>query len=180
MIEEITFTLIFQFLQTVSICVGVFYYIITIRTNQQNQRLTLDAQQQSLETRQAQLFMQLHNRMLDELKSIDQERLMLNKLSGFDEYLEKYENDKEFRDSFNTISNFYEGIGVMVKEGYLTIRLIALMWSNMTIRYWKNVLEPSLEGIREYYGSNRVWSEAEYLCRELIKYHEEHPELAAY
>jgi hypothetical protein len=32
MVEQVTFQTIFQFLQTVGILVGVFYYIMTIRT----------------------------------------------------------------------------------------------------------------------------------------------------
>jgi hypothetical protein len=56
MVEQITFQTIFQFLQTVGILVGVFYYIMTLRNSQRTQ-------QQQLETRQAQLFMQIfiHN-----------------------------------------------------------------------------------------------------------------------
>ena len=43
MVEQITFQTLFQFLQTVGILVGVFYYIMTIRANQRNQELTLKA-----------------------------------------------------------------------------------------------------------------------------------------
>ena len=67
MVEQVTFQILFQFLQTVGILVGVFYYIMTIRTNQRNQEISLKnqqltlqsqeltrkAQEQALETRQA-------------------------------------------------------------------------------------------------------------------------------
>ena len=56
MVEQVTFQTLFQFLQTVGILVGVYYYISTIRTNQRNQELTRKAQEQALETRQAQLL----------------------------------------------------------------------------------------------------------------------------
>ncbi len=36
MVEPVTFQILFQFLQTVGVLVGVFYYIMTIRTNQRN------------------------------------------------------------------------------------------------------------------------------------------------
>ena len=55
MAEQITFQIIFQFLQTVGILIGVFYYIMTIRTNQRNQKM-------QLETRQTQLFIQYNNK----------------------------------------------------------------------------------------------------------------------
>jgi hypothetical protein len=61
MVEQVTFQTLFQFLQTVGILVGVFYYIMTIKANQRNQELTLKAQEQALETRQTQIFMQIYN-----------------------------------------------------------------------------------------------------------------------
>jgi hypothetical protein len=58
MVEQMAFQTVFQFLQTMGILVGVFYYVMTIRANQRNQQL-------QLETRQAQLFMQPYNRWSD-------------------------------------------------------------------------------------------------------------------
>ena len=48
-------------LQTVGILVGIFYYIMTIRTNQRNQDIAIRNQELTLETRQAQLFMNIFN-----------------------------------------------------------------------------------------------------------------------
>jgi len=39
---EFTYQTVFQFLQTVGILVGVFYYVMTIRANQRNQQLQLE------------------------------------------------------------------------------------------------------------------------------------------
>ena len=55
MVEQAAFQTVFQFLQTVGILVGVFYYVMTIRANQRNQRI-------QLETRQAALFTQIYNK----------------------------------------------------------------------------------------------------------------------
>jgi hypothetical protein len=52
MVEQVAFQTVFQFLQTVGILVGVFYYIMTLRNTRKNQQL-------QLETRQAQLFTSL-------------------------------------------------------------------------------------------------------------------------
>ena len=41
---------------------GFSYYVLTVRANQRNQELALKAQQLQLETRQAQLLMQVYNK----------------------------------------------------------------------------------------------------------------------
>jgi len=65
----------------------------------------------------------------------------------------------------------------MVKEGYVSIRLVALMWAGMTRMFYEYILEPIIEEGREYTKYPRLWSETEWLCKELIKYMNEHPEL---
>ena len=57
MVEPVTFQTIFQFLQTVGILVGVYYYITTIRVNQRNQELARNAQEHATETRQLDIYM---------------------------------------------------------------------------------------------------------------------------
>jgi hypothetical protein len=74
------------------------------------------------------------------------------------------------------LSGFYEGLGVVVKQGYLSIQLVALMWAGFTRTFWENIVEPILDEMREALGYPRGWSETEYLCRELMNYMDEHPE----
>ena len=67
-------------------------------------------------------------------------------------------------------------MGVLVKAGLLDIHLIALSFAGATRQLWEK-LEPLLEPMREKFEYPRMWSETEYLCRELMKYMDEHPEL---
>jgi hypothetical protein len=169
MVEQVTFQTLFQFLQTVGILVGVYYYITTIRTNQKNQEL-------QLETRQAQLFMQWYQRFMDSTEGIN--ALEVLKSATFDtveEYLQLKESDEVFQKTMNELSLFYEGLGVIVKEGLLNLRWIATMWSGPTTHYWA-LMEPVLEDLRVHYEYPRFLSETEYICREVMKYIDEHPE----
>ena len=95
-----------------------------------------------------------------------------------DEYLEKYgpETNPEFQYHVGQLINFYEGIGVMVKEGFLSMRLVALSWAGAIRVFWEK-FEPIMGDLCEYYDYPRLWSETIYLCRELMKYMDEHPEL---
>jgi hypothetical protein len=183
MVEQVTFQTLFQFLQTVGILVGVYYYITTIRVNQRNQEisiknqeLALKAQEHATETREAQLFMQLYNRY-QQFDWQKQWSVMDKKISGWQEFKERRENDPVFREEVGKLSSFYEGLGVLLKAGYLSIHPVALMWTGYTRTFWENIVEPILDEMREETGYPRGWSETEYACREVLRYIEGHPEL---
>jgi hypothetical protein len=129
-------------------------------------------------TRQAQLFMQFYNRYQDyfQVAGISKD-IISDRLSGLGEYQERYNSDERFKLAMDSYLPFYEGLGVMVKEGFFSIRLVALMWAGMTRMFYENVIEPTIEDMREYSNYPRLWSEAEWLGKELIMYLEEHPEL---
>jgi len=180
---EITLPIVLQILQTAGILVGIIYYITIMRNQQKTrelslraQELTLKAQEQAQETRQAQLFMQLNDRWRD----MDWQRIMpqiSQKVSGWEEVKERNEKDPEFRYMISEMGGMYEYLGVIVKEGYLSIRLVALMWAGVTRTFWENIVEPIIYEMREDTGYARGWSETEYVCRELLRYLDEHPEL---
>jgi hypothetical protein len=73
--------------------------------------------------------------------------------------------------------SFCEALGVLVKEDYLDIRLVVLMWAGTTRKFYENIVEPTIEAHADFLDYPRLWSEAVYLCKEVIKYMEEHPEL---
>ena len=171
---EITIPIILQILQTAGILVGIIYYITIMKNSQRNQQM-------QLETRQVQLFMQMHQ----QLNSVITERvgdtewidMLSTKISGLDEYLEKRESDPKFKLLMDSSIGFYETLGVLVKEGYLSIRLIVLTWAGATRLFYENILEPIIEELRVHWDYPRVYSETVYVCKELIKYMNEHPEL---
>jgi hypothetical protein len=170
-VEQAAFQTVFQFLQTVGILVGVFYYVMTIRANQRNQQL-------QLETRQAQLFMNIYNKWDEDMSNAFYE-VMSWEWTDYDDFMEKYgmvTNRERYTATFSKLVGFHEGIGVLVKEGYLNIRLIALMVAGVTVRFWEKVEPVVLEG-RVKENAPRWLSETEYLYNELMKYIEDHPEL---
>jgi hypothetical protein len=114
-------------IQTISIIVaaaGVFIAAInSIRSSRRaegQRQLTLETQQQALETRQAQLFMQVYNR--DNTKAfqkIYEATRFLHDLSSPQAIVEKHhpiggkaENLDSFAD-INSMTTFFEGIGVL-------------------------------------------------------------------
>ncbi len=184
------------YMTPISLTIGVFYYIMTIRTNQKNQEISLKnqeltlqsqeltrkAQEQALETRQAQLFMNIYNQSFANQEWLDAyTKVMRTHWESYEEYMQKQdwnsdESDSEFIRAANLVYCFYEGLGVFVKEGLVDIRMIALTMTWMTRTLWEKIA-PIIYESRKRMNYPRMLSEFEYLYDELMKYIEEHPEL---
>jgi hypothetical protein len=67
-------------------------------------------------------------------------------------------------------------MGVLVREGLLPIRMVALLLCGMTRLYWERHV-PIIEEGRRVTGHRRMFSENEYLYNELMGYLKIHPEL---
>ena len=68
---EITYQMVLSTLQTIALIVGIAYYLIIMRNSQRNQKI-------QVETRQAQLFMQIYDHYNDrEFAKLVQEPLHL-------------------------------------------------------------------------------------------------------
>ena len=155
---------VLTYLTLISVPVGVAYHIITI-TNQSR-------------TRQAQLFMQMLDKFEGKTEDYDVIYVLQNsKVDSVDDFLRIWENDDAFQQTVREIAGFCEGLGVLVKENLLDIRFVALMWAGPIRMFW-DMFEPILPSLAERWNYPRLWSETAYLCRELIKYMEKHPELA--
>jgi hypothetical protein len=154
----------------ISVSLAAFYYINTLRNTRKNQQLQLDA-------RQAQLMMQIWNRYDEHIRDgID--AWIAVEYEGFQDFWDNYSFDSnpDFWVKARRAVSWYEHIGVLVKAGLLDIHLIALAWAGNTRMFWEKV-GPLLPGFREVLKYPRAWSETEWLCKELIKYMDEHPEL---
>jgi hypothetical protein len=98
------------------------------------------------------------------------------KWSSFEELWETVfgSENEENMDALFLIGSYYNCVGILVKENLLDIRYVDTMTFWITM-FW-GLLEPYIDEVRAktYHG---LFSEAEYLHKELINYHEEHPEL---
>lgn len=177
---DVSYQIVLSTLQTVGLLVGIFYYIMTIRINQRNQEisiknqeLTLESQRQALETRQAQLFMQLTT-MTRTKEWLELMEHLNFKWSTFDEWSERIDNDVKAQHAWINLSYFYEQLGVLVREGYIDIRLVALYDTVGITAGWEYYREIISVFKKDYRRSGENW---EYVYDELMKYLEEHPEL---
>jgi hypothetical protein len=177
MVEQITFQTIFQFLQTLGILVGVFYYIITIRTNQKNQEL-------QLETRQAQLFMSLYqNHVSKENLSDWIEMVQMWEWDDMDDFNEKYRvpSSLENQSKYLSYTNKLEGWGVLVRRGLIDINLLYDLSYASIILFWEK-FSPRVIETRRRRNAPHFYENIEYLYDEMIRIRAEriHSEIIAH
>jgi hypothetical protein len=162
MVEQITFQTIFQFLQTVGILMGVYYYITTIRTNQRNQQLTL-------ETRQLQLYM----KVLEDYRDQDfmtrwTDVAYHQEFEDYEEWRNKYgpiANPEAYADFFH-VTNWFQGIGYLVKTGVLDLEVVSEYIRPRSVVYLWDKVEPIVKVHRETTNPDALKS-FEYLAKEI-------------
>jgi hypothetical protein len=159
-----------------SVSLAAFYYISTLRNSNKMRELSLKAQEQALETRQAQLFMQIYNKATSK-EGIDSVQLLMEaNWSSHEEWLEKYRNNPVYYNALSFYIGYMEGLGVFIKENLVDIKLIALFFAGVTRMMWEQYRDIITEE-RKRLNYRRYASEWEYTYNELLKYMEEHPEL---
>ncbi len=153
-----------------SISLAAFYYISTLRNAQRTQ-------QQQLETRQAQLLMQIYSRLDTPEKSRAFTDIFTWEFTDFEDYLTKYDPLKKPEEEYKLagLVIYFEGIGTMVKEGFIDIHQVATLIGGAAVRFWSK-FDPIKEEIRKHMNYPRWASETEYLYYELLKYKETHPD----
>jgi hypothetical protein len=152
---------------------GFSYYVLTVRANQRNQELALKAQQLQLETRQAQLLMQVYNKFDTKEKHHAYTQIWNWQWNDFEDFWTRYgvtENLENWQ-ILTSFLAFYEGLGTLVKTSKLPIEEVYLMLGGLTISVWGKFV-PILDKIREQMNYPRFASETEWLYHELMKYQE--------
>ena len=159
------------------VLVAAIYYIYNMRITQRNSALALKSQEQTLETRQAQLFMPIYSTFYsDEFLKANSE-IMTWSYDNYDDYTSKYGYASNHEASMlqSKVNLYLEGIGVLVKRGLIDPSLVDDLMSSVVIRYW--------EKYRQYVYDYRArldlpqFSEyAEYLYSQIRPiFNEQHP-----
>lgn len=144
----------------ISVSVAATYYILAIRSTQRNMRTTL-------ETRQAQFFMQIYT-IFHQTEFFENFTEIIGwKWKDYDDFMEKYgprSNQKAF-DKLGSIGAFFEGIGVLVHRGLIDASLVGQLMSRHIIMFWEKISPISLEMRRRLQMPVDVW--LEYLYNEI-------------
>ena len=162
MAEPVTLQTMLTYLTLISVPVGVFYHIMTLRNTRKSQQL-------QLETRQAQLFTQLYS----EFRSAENLRLYFKALQmtwdDYDDFLKKYGLEEwEERVPFTHMSLYFDEVGVLLKEGLIDVNLVAQLIGSAFRLYWEK-FEPIVLERRIRDNNPTYFDNMEYLYNEIEK-----------
>jgi len=138
------------------------------KKEQETRDLELKAQQHNLETRQAQLFMLMYEKWIE--PDAVESNIMIQKLqvSDFEQFQELIYNSVEGR-NITRFGSYFEGLGVLVREGLIDIRLVSLFLYGEVKLFWEKWGSFFKEQrIVENYP--RAWIETEYLYDRVMEY----------
>jgi len=156
-------------IQTISIVIAAMSVVIAAANSIQASREAQKTRESELENRQAQLFMEIYNRFNDKEFSKMTDDVCFNwQWKDYDEFMEKYgyERNIEAWGDFSALFNFFEGIGVLLKQGLIRATLVSELMSGPILRYWEK-FEPILNERREHLTHHEAIDNVEYLYREV-------------
>jgi len=170
---EITYQMVLGTLQTVGLLVGIYYYVMTLSYSRRNQQLTL-------ESRRAQLWMQIQDSVWSRETQEALDVIWPLKHLSDEEFLEKFRDDWKFRRAFTHWAYLMERGGVLLKEGLIDIELMvnSASLTRTLIDEWedyRNVIYKLRQSSARSKRSFNIW---EHTYDSLMKYLEEHPEMA--
>jgi len=179
MVDQLTLQTIGILLTGLTVSIAAIYYMLTLRYTRRNQELTLKAQEQALETRQAQLFMQVYDRFTSyEFKKAYTDVLYNWSWTDHDDLVSKYgpQNVEEYS-KFDMIGTFFEGVGVLVKRGLIDPLFVDDLMSGHVVRTWELFSSwVYIERERQNYPQLSEWFEYLYdQIKPIVE--EQHPEL---
>ena len=149
---------------------GFSYYVLTVRNAQRTRDLTLKAQEQAVETRQLQLFMQLYEKTLAK-ENWTAHLEILNEWSwtDFNDFWNKYgeDNNLEAWRKLTTTCAPFEHIGLLVRDGMIEPQRVWDFYGFFLTNLWEKIL-PVVDGYREKIGDERFLEWFEDLYYDMI------------
>ena len=126
-------------------------------------------------TRKAQLFMSIYKETQTKEAQTDFLDFAKIEMNNTEDWL-KLQEDRKLWVILAKQLSYYEGIGVLVREGLIDIGLVARLSSGSILEFWGRFGDGCKE-LREFYNWPRWAIEVEYLSDQINAYSKKHPEL---
>jgi len=154
---------VLTYLTLISVPVGVAYHIMTLNNTRKTQQL-------HLETRQAQLLMQIYQRMSTPEYVSDWAEILNYEWDSFEDFELKY-GSADHPDKYGKRASIWrslDGVGLLVKEGLLDVNKVYELMDSGVIFQWMK-WGPIIKEIRVRYGFPNMSIWFEYLADEMYK-----------
>ena len=157
----VTIELLLQVLPILSLSIAIIYYAINVRNANRNQQLTID-------TRQAQLLMQIYNKYTETELMKQQMDIVNMEYDGVEEFWSKYgpNSNPVMYTSFARLGYFFDGIGVLLKRGLVDSAALYDLMGVHVLQYWNGWYGPLMPGLREKWSNPHAYEMFEYLAEE--------------
>jgi hypothetical protein len=154
----------------ISISLAAFYYINTLRNAQKSRELSLKAQEQALETRKAQLFMQIYHDMnsTENLRIFSE--LIEMEWEDWDDFTRKYgrgNNPENWVLRFSMWSRL-NGVGLLVKAGLIDVGSVHDLMRTTILWQWEKWRDIIIR-TREEYNMVGFAEGFEFIANEMVK-----------
>ena len=147
----------------IGVLAGVINWIIRGRRAERQRQM-------EIETRQAQLLMEIYDHFLDPDITEAYSELYSRQTDNYDNYVRTYiETGSDIE--FVLVGRYLVGIGVLVKNGLIDISLVYDLMAWPILQTWEKY-KPIVEGRRTALGFP-LWEDVEYLYNELKKHEEQ-------
>lgn len=120
--------------------------------------------------------MQIYDHFLDATFLNNYQLIMQQKWGNYEEYMKKYgpeKNPEEFN-RFQTLTTFFQGVGILVDRGLVDLGLIHDFVSATTIASWER-FKPIVYGLRAEKGDPYILWAMEKLYADVKKYRDMNP-----
>ena len=155
--------------------VAVRSYVNANRRAEEAKKKEQETRDRELETREAQLFNSIYQYYISETMQNALLTLEQVELNNVDDWKALYRE----REKIKTVSiciDYWDGVGVYVRENLIDVRFVALLMGGTVISFWER-FGGGIKDVRREYNFPRVALEVEYLYGRLKVFMGEHPEL---
>lgn len=174
---EITLPIVLQIIQTVSLIMGITYYLFIMRNSQrtreltlQSQELTRKAQEQALETRQAQFFMQIYDRFNNSEYWEQYAELRSHTWDDYEDWQTKYGmNNRKAYTAFTSMASYFDGLGVLVDRGLIDVGLVDDLLHTRVLWFW-DTWGDIIRKSRVEWNTSRIWPYIDSLYSQIQDY----------
>jgi hypothetical protein len=161
-------------IQTISVLVAAASVVAFVTNSILTSRREEKRSQQSLESRQAQLFMGIYQQIMSPAFSEAEYTLSQVKLNDMKDWEEMMRDREQFK-AFNIYGFVFNGIGVLVKENLIDLHLPMMFYGGGVVFFWRK-FGPYVREARVRWSAPSLLVQLEELYDLVVRYAGEHPE----
>jgi len=161
-------------IQTISLTVGVIYYIINLQNSNRTQQLTLKAQEDQRETRKLQLLREYHRNVSDQ-GILYYPEIMRSEWKDYEDFVIKfgYDNNPDFYRKRMWVWREMSFNGLLLRDGIFDIKTMIEYFGDVSFHMW-NKYKPIIEETRRRQQNPENHVGLEYFANEIGKYRKSH------